>query len=91
MSIRSEVQRRRRYQLLLTMGIVCALFVMALGQHFDQPYLRLPLNGALSLSVVLITSGILFSASTWRCPACQSHLGHSINPSHCRGCGRRLR
>jgi hypothetical protein len=43
------------------------------------------------LAVFVIGALWVFTLLNWRCPACKTYLGHTLNPVFCSSCGARLR
>ena len=42
-------------------------------------------------AALLILGSLIGSLSQWRCPGCKKNLWRWFNPSHCPGCGLKLR
>ncbi len=81
-----EFAARRKRQWLISGVAVVACLGMFLAERVPQ--YALVANVSL---VVVILGALIFSLANWRCPACGSSLGKTINPSYCQRCGAKLR
>jgi len=87
----AEAKTRRVRQLRMMFFIWILLVVLWYGQmsgilpgkYMDTEYGY--------IAAALLTLGALaYTLSQWRCPGCQKHLWHRMNPKHCPGCGIKL-
>jgi len=85
---RARFRQTQRYQVALIVPVGGAVLVLVLGERFaaDLGVLAVVLGIAFLL---LVAAG--FSWLNWRCPACRKHLGTSLMPDECPGCGLALR
>jgi len=76
---------RRRNQLILGAALLVALVAALLTENRRSGTI------VMLLGLAILAGGTLFSYRTWRCPACDQHLGRNIDPRHCPNCGVELR
>lgn len=85
--VRTSFVRRRAifWTLALALGVLFAIFTIA---HEDGA----PTSAGMAFAGV---GGVivyaLYSLVGWRCPGCNRHLGQSMNPEKCSGCGASFR
>ncbi len=87
-----EFASRRLKQLLITGPVVMLMIFVSMASEGKISVLN---SCALSLFmpvILFVVIGVLvFSLINWRCPACNSYLGRSMNPRYCPRCGIGLR
>lgn len=85
--VRSSFALRRAifWALGLALGVVFALAVFASEDGAKMP------AGLAFAGVGGVIVYALYALVAWRCPACDRHLGSSMNPDACPGCGVRFR
>ena len=90
-SIMREFRRRRSRQL-YAVGMVIFLLVAVLWKHSHPGLIlgELSKSVVLFLEIALVGAFVAFSASNWRCPACNHYLGPNIAQEYCRKCRSRL-
>jgi hypothetical protein len=91
--LKREYRRRARRQLITTVLMLPAMFVVLLagpGGGIDAIW-GVSLLGLLPGAVGVLIAGFAFSARNWCCPACAMYLRNQINPRFCPGCGAQFR
>lgn len=91
LDIVAEFKKRRRRQLIAVLPFLVAAFAMFMipGEDADQ------LHGLATIVMVCICIAVMIAVAVfwwfnWRCPACKSYLGKSMNPIFCQTCGAKL-
>ena len=84
--IRSSVARRRavHWILALAVGILLAAATIVSEEGKEIPF------GLALAGVAGVLGYALYMLLGWRCPGCNRHLGRSIHPESCPGCGVRF-
>ena len=84
--------RLRRRQFIVTTVVIVFLLTLG-GSGLALEWSRYLGLGPIGFSVVcfgLVIGLTTFSLVNWRCPACKSYLGKSVDAQHCRRCGVQL-
>ena len=89
-SIRVEFHKRREkrlklFYIALGLLIISAAFLFPLMNILDIP--KLAWAPAIYMAMFII---LILIAYTWRCPACESHLGDVFKTKYCNNCGIQL-
>jgi rubrerythrin len=83
----ARFRQTKRYQVAAAVPVAGAVLLVVGAERYAADLGPMPVMlGAAFL--VLVAAG--FSWRNWRCPACRTFLGTSLNPSRCPGCGLRL-
>lgn len=89
--IMREFELRQSRQIL---AIAIALFlILAVAVVYKRPDLfgELSKYNLFGVQAVSIVAFIVYTATNWRCPSCNTYLGSDINRRKCVKCGARLR
>src|SRR5687767_9013866 len=91
--LRKEFAHRRKKQLFVSIPIAVFMIgvLIALDEKSKGPILGLSPSMVVTVFMVVMGAGLVFSLINWRCPACRRYLGKHINPSFCHRCGAPLR
>jgi hypothetical protein len=87
LQVRQAFARRRRNQFIATAPALLA--AVGLGVAGSA---AIPLAGTIQVAAVAVLIGaVAYAFRNWRCPACDSYLGRTLNPRFCPKCGAELR
>jgi hypothetical protein len=83
-------RKRKGRQLIVTIPIFAAVFLMAMTDGSEDAIMGIPGNILFPISIAIIVAGVAFSIFNWRCPACNGYMGKGFNPKFCTKCGEQL-
>lgn len=81
----------KRKQYIATVPIIIVVLVLIISS--DNPNFEifgLSSSVLITISVVGVAIGLIFSFINWRCPNCNFYLGKRANPKFCGSCGAKL-
>ena len=87
----AEFTKRGRRQLIAIVPFLVAVFLLFMLQRGSADgYFGIAAIAIGPVCVAALIAVAIFWRLNWRCPACRSYLGKSINPIFCQTCGAKL-